>query len=146
MGCGYMFRGKNRSRKLDVKNEESFYEYSVRKQTLAELSEDNKMSIRTIHRRLTTQFKKEMERNMKLRINPRLSHYTSSVLILDATFFGKKGSDTQWGILVAQDGITGDILASKHIFQETLEDYRILLRRMKQEMISKASFCSDGRS
>ena len=95
MGCGYMFRGKNRSRKLDVKNEESFYEYSVRKQTLAELSEDNKMSIRTIHRRLTTQFKKEMERNMKLRINPRLSHYTSSVLILDATFFGKKGSDTQ---------------------------------------------------
>ena len=91
-----MFRGKIRSRKSDVKNEELFYEYSVRKQTLAELSEDNKVSIRTIHRRLTIEFKKEIERNMKLRINPRISHYISSVLILDATFFGKKGSDTQW--------------------------------------------------
>ena len=91
-----MFRGKIRSHKSDMENEELFYEYSVRKQTLAELSEDNKISIRTIHRRLTTQFKKEMERNTKLRINPHISKYTSSVLILDATFFGKKGSDTQW--------------------------------------------------
>lgn len=128
-----MFRGKIRSCKSDVKNEELFHQYSVRKQTLAELSKDNEVSIRTIHRRLTVEFKKEMEQNMKLRLNPNLSKYTSSVLILDATFFGKKGSDTQWGILVAQDGITGDILASKHIFQETLEDYRILLRTMRKE-------------
>lgn len=90
-----MFRGKVRSSKSDV-NEKLFHEYSVHKQTLAELSEDNKVSIRTIHRRLTIEFKKEMERNMKLRISPCICYYTSSVLILDATFFGKKGSDTQW--------------------------------------------------
>jgi len=70
-----------------VKNEELFHKYSVRKQTLAELSKDNKVSIRTIHRRLTIEFKKEIERNMKLRLNPNLSKYSSSVLILDATFF-----------------------------------------------------------
>ena len=87
MKCGYMFRGKIRFRKTDMKNEELFHSYSVRKQTLAELSEDNEVSIRTIHRRLTTEFKKEMERNMKLRINPRITRYSSSVLILDATFF-----------------------------------------------------------
>lgn len=91
-----MFRGKMRSRRPDVKNEELFHEYSVRKQTLLELSRDNKVSIRTIHRRLTIEFKKEMERNMKLRINRHITYYSSSVLILDATFFGKKGSDTQW--------------------------------------------------
>ena len=91
-----MFRGKIRSRKSDMKNEKLFYSYSVRKQTLAELSKDNGVSLRTIHRRLTIEFKKEMERNMKLRINPHISYYSSSVLILDATFFGKKGSDTQW--------------------------------------------------
>ena len=68
-------------------NEELFHKYSVRKQTLAELSKDNKVSIRTIHRRLTIEFKKEIERNMKLRLNPNLSKYSSSVLILDATFF-----------------------------------------------------------
>ncbi len=33
------------------------------------------------------EFKKEIERNMKLRLNPNLSKYSSSVLILDATFF-----------------------------------------------------------
>ena len=79
-----------------MKNEELFHQYSVRKQTLAELSKDNKVSIRTIHRRLTVEFRKEMERNTKSRVNPNLSKYTSSVLILDATFFGKKGSITQW--------------------------------------------------
>lgn len=48
---------------------------------------------------------------------------------------------------VAQDGITGDILASKHIFQETLEDYRILLRTMKQEWYPKPHFAViDGRN
>lgn len=82
-----MFRGKIRSRKSDVNNEKLFHEYSVRKQTLAELSKDNKVSIRTIHRRLTAEFKKEMEQNTKLRVNLNLSSYTSSVLILDATFF-----------------------------------------------------------
>ena len=71
----------------DQPNEELFHKYSVRKQTLAELSKDNKVSIRTIHRRLTIEFKKEIERNMKLRLNPNLSKYSSSVLILDATFF-----------------------------------------------------------
>ena len=147
MECGHMFRGKIRSCKSDVKNEELFHKYSVRKQTLAELSKDNKVSIRTIHRRLTIEFKKEIERNMKLRLNPNLSKYSSSVLILDATFFWKKGSLTQWWILVAQDGITGDILASKHIFQETLEDYRILLRTMKQEWYPKPHFAViDGRN
>lgn len=53
--------------------------------------------------------------------------------MLDATFFGRKGSDTQWGFLVALDGITGDILASKYIFQETGDDYAVLLRTMKDD-------------
>ena len=67
-----------------------------------------------------------------LKIRSDIASFGSSVLILDATFFGRKGSDTQWGILVAQDGMTGKILASKYIIQERVEDYRTLLRAMKE--------------
>jgi hypothetical protein len=34
--------------------------------------------------------------------------------------------------LVAIDGITGDILASKHILQETKEDYEVLLQYLSR--------------
>lgn len=81
-----------------------------------------------------------------LRLNLHLGSYTSSVLILDATFFGKKGSDTQWGLLVAQDALTGDILASKEILQETLEDYRTLLSGLVGAGYPAPHFCViDGR-
>lgn len=146
MSCNHMFRWSKRSKRVNPK-EDLFIQYSVHKQTLAELATDTGLSIRTIHRRVTSVFQEKRNTSSTLRLNPNLSFYTSSVLILDATFFGKKWSETQWWILVAQDGITGDILWSKHIFQETIEDYRVLLRTMKQEWYPKPHFAViDGRS
>jgi transposase-like protein len=74
----------------------------------------------------------KLEEFTDMRICTNISSYASSVLMLDATFFGRKGSDTQWWILVAQDGRTREILATKYIIQERVEDYKILLRSMKQ--------------
>jgi hypothetical protein len=104
------------------------------------------MSIKTIHRKLTSIFYEKIERSQlhyNIRLNPNLSQYTSSVLILDATFFGRKGSETQWWLLVAIDGITGDILASKHILQETKEDYEVLLQYLSR---CQVPFFSDNNS
>jgi hypothetical protein len=76
-----------------------FQDYSLHKQTLSELADNTSLSVRTIHRKLTSVFKEKIafskEQNY-IRLNPHLASYTSSVLILDATFFGRKGSDTQW--------------------------------------------------
>lgn len=48
---------------------------------------------------------------------------------------------------MAQDGITGDILASKHIFQETVEDYKELLRAMMNTGYPRPHFAViDGRN
>ncbi len=131
MNCWYIFRSPRRvSQRRLQKDQELFLDYSLHKQTLSELADDSSLSVRTIHRKLTSVFKEKIEVSKwqnNIRLNPNLSQYTSSVLILDATFFGRKGSDTQWWLLVAIDGITGDILASKHILQETKEDYEILL-------------------
>ena len=126
--CGHVFQNKSRIR--SEKNNILFLEYSLHKQTLSELADNTSLSVRTIHRELTSIFQAKIEvskENSNIRLNPDLVSYTSSVLILDATFFGRKGSDTQWWLLVAVDGITGDILASKHILQETKEDYNLLL-------------------
>jgi transposase-like protein len=126
--CGHVFQNKSRVR--SEKDHQLFLDYSLHKQTLSELADIEKVSIRTIHRKLTSEFQKKIEisqENSNIRLSPNLSQYTSSVLILDATFFGRKGSDSQWWLLVAIDGITGDILASKHILQETKEDYEVLL-------------------
>ncbi len=128
MNCKYVFRSSRRA--SQKQNDQLFQDYSLHKQTLSELADDSWMSIKTIHRKLTSIFYEKIELSQlhyNIRLNPNLSQYTSSVLILDATFFGRKGSDTQWWLLVAIDGITGDILASKHILQETKEDYEILL-------------------
>jgi len=145
MDCGYIFRSPRRIWISKAKN--IIKSYIDRKQTLAEIASDSWLSKRTIHRRITKILHDKYQSLKDIQINPNLSKYTSSVLILDATFFWKKGSDTQWWILVAQDGITGDILASKHIFQETLEDYRVLLRTMKQEWYPKPHFAViDGRN
>ena len=131
MDCGYVFRSPRRISASDSrKNQDLFLDYSVHKQTLFELADIENVSIKTIHRKLTSVFQKKIEisqESSNIRLNPNLSQYTSSALILDATFFGRKGSDTQWWLLVAVDGITGDILASKYIFQETKEDYEVLL-------------------
>mgnify|MGYP002776503584 CR=1 FL=1 len=140
--CKHVFYSNRQEGKEDKR---LLHSYSVHKQTLRELTETTGYSLSTVHRKIKRAL--VSKDNMKLRLNPNLSSYISSVLILDATFFGKKGSDTQWWILVAQDGITGDILASKHIFQETLEDYRILLRTMRQERYPKPHFAViDGRN
>jgi len=126
--CGHIFQSKGRIR--TEKDKKLFESYSIHKQTLSELADDSWVSIKTIHRKLTSIFKEKIavsNETSHIRLNPHLASYGSSVLILDATFFGKKGSDTQWWLLVAIDGISGDILASKHILQETKEDYEILL-------------------
>ena len=121
--------------------------YSTRKQTLAEISEDLGVSKKTIHRKITSALVESFNIIGSTHCNPNLSSYTSSVLILDATFFGKKGSETQWGLLVAIDGITGDILASKHIFQETVRDYSELLWEMKRQRYPLPHFAViDGRN
>ncbi len=75
----------------------------------------------------------KQEEFVGIKICTDISTYESSVLILDATFFGRKGSDTQWGILVAQDGRSKKILGTKYIIQERVEDYKELLRSMKQQ-------------
>ena len=131
MSCGYIFRSSRRiSASETKKNRDLFLDYSFHKQTLSELADDSSLSVRTIHRKLTSVFKEKIEISKEqnnIHLNSHLSQYNSSVLILDATFFGRKWSDSQWWILVAIDGITWDILASKHILQETKEDYEVLL-------------------
>lgn len=131
MNCGYIFRSSRRvSGVKSQENHQLFQDYALHKQTLSELADDSWVSIKTIHRKLTTLFQEKIEKsekNSNIRLNPNLSTYISSVLILDATFFGRKGSDSQWWLLVAIDGITWDTLASKHILQETKEDYNVLL-------------------
>ncbi|PJC56947.1 hypothetical protein CO024_00345, partial [Candidatus Gracilibacteria bacterium CG_4_9_14_0_2_um_filter_38_7] len=102
MDCGYIFRSPRRIGISKAKN--IIKSYIDRKQTLAEIASDSGLSKRTIHRRITKILHDKYQSLKDIQINPNLSKYTSSVLILDATFFGKKGSDTQWGILVAQDG------------------------------------------
>jgi transposase-like protein len=94
MNCGYIFRS---SRRISVsetkKNQDLFLEYSIHKQTLSELADDSSLSVRTIHRKLTSIFKEKIEISQlyhNIRLNPYLSQYTSSILILDATFFGRK--------------------------------------------------------
>lgn len=131
MNCGYIFRSPRRTSYIKSQEDTKlFLNYSLHKQTLSELSDDTSLSVKTVHRKLTSIFKRKIaisEENSNIRLNPNLSKYTTSVLILDATFFWRKGSGSQWWLLVAIDGITGDILASKHILQETKEDYNILL-------------------
>jgi Zn-dependent peptidase ImmA (M78 family) len=70
--------------------------YSVRKQILAEISKDLGVSKKTIHRKITTALVEAFNTIGSTHVNPSLSSYTSSVLILDATFFGRKGSEIQW--------------------------------------------------
>ena len=148
MGCKYVFRGSRRT--SQKQNNQLFQDYSLHKQTLSELADDASLSIKTIHRRLTSVFRKKIELSQlqnNIRLNPNLSEYTSSVLILDATFFGKKWSESQWWLLVAMDGITGDILASKHILQETKEDYNILLYHLSHSGYPPPLFAViDGRN
>lgn len=131
MDCGYVFRSPRRISASDLrKNQYLFLNYSIHKQTLAELASTERVSIKTIHKKLTSEFQKKIEisqESSNICLNPNLSQYTSSVLILDATFFGRKWSESQWWLLVAIDGISGNILASKHILQETKEDYKVLL-------------------
>lgn len=88
-----------KSRVRSEKDHQLFLNYSLHKQTLSELADTEKVSIRTIHRKLTSEFQKKIEvsqENSNIRLNLNLSEYISSVLILDATFFGRKGSDSQW--------------------------------------------------
>ncbi len=95
--CGHVFQNKNRIR--SEKNYQLFLDYSFHKQTLSELADTEKVSVKTMHRKITSEFNKKIEISQlhhNIRLNPNFSQYTSSVLILDATFFGRKGSDTQW--------------------------------------------------
>lgn len=95
--CGHVFQNKSRAR--SEKNIQLFLNYSLHKQTLTELANDAGVSIKTIHRKLSKEFILKIQSSKEqnnIRLNPNLSQYTSSVLILDATFFGRKGSDSQW--------------------------------------------------
>jgi transposase-like protein len=95
--CGHVFQNKNRVR--SEKKNKLFQDYSLHKQTLSELADHTGVSVKTIHRKLTSVFQEKIKvskENLNIRLNPNLSSCTSSVLILDATFFGKKGSVSQW--------------------------------------------------
>ena len=146
--CGHVFQ--NRSRIRVEKDRKLFLEYSLHKQTLSELASTERVSIKTIHRKLMREFQKKIKVSQlhhDIRLSSNLSQYTSSVLMLDATFFGRKGSKTQFGLLVAMDGITGDILASKHILQETKEDYEVLLYYLSHDGYPPPLFAViDGRN
>jgi translation initiation factor 6 (eIF-6) len=100
MNCSYIFRGSRRiSQAKSQKNHQLFLDYSVHKQTLSELANTEEVSVKTIHRKLTAVFRKKItisQENSNIHLNPHLTSYISSVLILDATFFGRKGSDSQW--------------------------------------------------
>ena len=151
MDCGYIFRSPRRISEVRFRKDvQLFQEYSLHKQTLSELADTERVSIKTIHRKLTVEFQKKIEISQShhnIRLSSNLSQYTSSVLILDATFFGRKGSKTQFWLLVAIDGITGDILASKHILQETKEDYEVLLYYLSHAGYPPPLFAvTDGRN
>ena len=89
--CGHIFQNKNRTR--SEKTERLFIDYSTHKQTLSELADTEKVSVKTIHRKLSKEFNLKIQSSKNqnnIRLDPNLSQYTSSVLILDATFFGRK--------------------------------------------------------
>lgn len=84
--CLYRFRSPKRIRKK-AKSDNILYRYSIRKQTLKELSDDAGLSVRTIHRKISTILDTCYHEHKSIILNPNLSKYTQSVLILDATFF-----------------------------------------------------------
>jgi transposase-like protein len=89
--CGHVFQNKSRTR--SEKDRKLFLDYSLHKQTLAELANIEKVSIKTIHRKLNKEFTLKIQSSKEqnnIRLNPNLSGYNSSVLIIDATFFGRK--------------------------------------------------------
>ena len=100
MDCGYIFRSSRRVSRVKLQeNHQLFLNYSLHKQTLTELADNAGASVKTIHRKLTSVFKEKIKISQlhhNIRLNPHLSEYISSVLILDATFFGRKGSNAQW--------------------------------------------------
>lgn len=157
MDCGYIFRSSRRQKKGVWSDSNIFTLYSVHKQTLKEVAQEVWVSKKTIHRRIQSILRMKEEEITwlsmpwlsmpEVKILNSLHSYTKSVLMLDATFFGKKWSNTQWWILVAQDGITKEILATKYITQERIEDYKILLWSMKQARYPTPLFAVvDGRN
>ena len=140
MSCGYIFRSSRRETRWINYSKNIFESYSKRKQTLLEISSDTWLSKKTIHRRIAKILHDKYQESKNIRLNENLSTYQTSVLILDATFFWRKWSTTQWWLLVAQDWITWDVLASKHIFQETKEDYILMLRALYENWYPKPLF------
>lgn len=147
ISCWYIFRNSRRIQKWKLSNDRLLSSYAQNKQTIQELSESTWLSKSTIHRKICAILDTSYHEHKSIRLNPKLSKYTQSVLLLDATFFWKKGSDTQWWLLVAQDALSWDILASKEILNETKEDYEVLLRALLEGGYPQPLFAViDGRN
>ena len=121
--CGKYFSSKRRNQRLVNK---IFKEYLYGKQTLEQLSNKYKKNIKWVRKQINNYKTKPRKRN------PR-----RVVLICDATFFGKRKSNNQKGVLVFRDSLEKENLIWKHIFSEKKEDYlelKLFLEKKGYEM------------
>ena len=107
--CKKKYQSKRKPKRLTNK---IFNEYFYKKQTLEDLSNKYKKSVNWTREQLN---KYEIPKRKK---NPR-----RVVLVCDATFFGKRKSNNQKGVLVFRDNKKKENLIWKHIFSEKVNDY-----------------------
>lgn len=65
------------------------------------------------------------------------------IIVADATFFGKKKD--RMGTLVFKDVLNNKMLASKHIQNETVEDYKQLFETIKEQEYEVLGVVLDGK-
>jgi len=125
MACGKQFR----DRQLDLNPQLLWQEYTVGKQTYAQLASKYECSIKTIQRRIDEA------------ATASESHFPAQVnLLMDTTYFGRK-----FGVMVFKDSLTGQTLLKKYVRQETNKLYLQGVEEITRRGIKIQSIICDGR-
>ncbi len=104
-------------------------EYTQGKQTYAQLGQKYNCSIKTIQRRLDTT---KIEKG---------STFPSEVnVLMDTTYFGRR-----FGIMVFKDSLTGQVLFTQYVKQETLHLYLLGIEEIVRRGIKIRAIICDGR-
>lgn len=125
MACGKQFR----DRQLDLNPQLLWQEYTVGKQTYAQLASKYECSIKTIQRRIDEA------------ATASESHFPAQVnLLMDTTYFGRK-----FGVMVFKDSLSGQTLLKKYVRQETNKLYLQGVEEITRRGIKIQSIICDGR-
>ena len=109
--CGYQFRKRS-----GLSDSELWSLYQDGKQTAEEISQMAGISLSTVRRRLSL-----VERTW---VQPRLAG--EGHVHIDATYWGHN-----WGVMLALDDATGDVLYMDFIRHETVGDYRMAIESIE---------------